>query len=204
MGVGIYLYRFAQTPQRQGGNGKAVPPGGCRRREVDPRGVPLELDREKGRIRFQLLRSTRRHRLRPRHQRVRADVLLDGVDRPADDRGVHRATTAITCGRSSGGTRTGSSIGKSGTSPTSSSGPARGSSTPSWSKPPTPTIKEVDPEAQVLICSTAGIDTEFIKQVLAEKVRPFDALTVHPYRHDLDPHGLHQGTSGRQRTRRRG
>lgn len=50
-------------------------------------------------------------------------------------------------------------------------------------------IKEVDPEAEVLICSTAGIDTKFIKLVLDEKP-PFDALTVHPYRHALDPHGF--------------
>jgi hypothetical protein len=51
------------------------------------------------------------------------------------------------------------------------------------------TIKEVDPQAQVLICSTAGIDIKFIKQVLAENP-PFDGLTVHPYRHGLDPHGF--------------
>lgn len=50
-------------------------------------------------------------------------------------------------------------------------------------------IKEVDPGAEVLICSTAGIDTKFIKLVMDEKP-PFDALTVHPYRHALDPQGF--------------
>ncbi|MCP4246210.1 MAG: hypothetical protein GY778_04095 [bacterium] len=51
------------------------------------------------------------------------------------------------------------------------------------------TIKEVDPTAQVLGCSTAGIDTAFIKMVLKHQA-PFDALTVHPYRHALDPAGF--------------
>jgi len=51
------------------------------------------------------------------------------------------------------------------------------------------TIKEVDPTAQVLGCSTAGIDSSFIKMVLEHGAR-FDALTVHPYRADLDPHGF--------------
>ncbi|MCB9850720.1 MAG: endo-1,4-beta-xylanase [Phycisphaerales bacterium] len=50
-------------------------------------------------------------------------------------------------------------------------------------------IKETDPDAQVLICSTAGIDTKFIKLVL-EHDPPFDAITVHPYRHALDPRGF--------------
>lgn len=42
-------------------------------------------------------------------------------------------------------------------------------------------IKEADPEAQVLGCSTAGIDLSFIKMVM-DKGAPFDALTIHPYR----------------------
>jgi GH35 family endo-1,4-beta-xylanase len=46
-------------------------------------------------------------------------------------------------------------------------------------------IKEADPEAQVLGCSTSGIDTNFIKMVI-EKGAPFDALTIHPYRRTLD------------------
>jgi len=48
------------------------------------------------------------------------------------------------------------------------------------------TIKAIDPDAQVLGCSTAGIDTSFIKMVL-DADGPFDALTVHPYRGSLDP-----------------
>ncbi len=51
------------------------------------------------------------------------------------------------------------------------------------------TVKRVDPDAQVLGCSTAGIDTNFIEMVL-EADGPFDALTVHPYRGTLDPHGF--------------
>ncbi len=47
------------------------------------------------------------------------------------------------------------------------------------------TIKEADREAQVLGCSTAGIDTTFIQLVL-DNNGPFDALTVHPYRGTLD------------------
>ncbi|MBN1490425.1 MAG: beta-galactosidase, partial [Phycisphaerae bacterium] len=46
-------------------------------------------------------------------------------------------------------------------------------------------IKAADPEAQVLGCSTAGIDTAFIKKVL-EWQAPFDVLTVHPYRGQLN------------------
>ncbi len=45
-------------------------------------------------------------------------------------------------------------------------------------------IKEVDPEAQVLGLSTAGIDYQFISQMLALKT-PFDILTIHPYRQTL-------------------
>jgi hypothetical protein len=51
------------------------------------------------------------------------------------------------------------------------------------------TIKDVDPTAEVLGCSTAGIDSSFIKMVLEHGAR-FDALTVHPYRADLDPQGF--------------
>lgn len=47
------------------------------------------------------------------------------------------------------------------------------------------TIKAIDPEAEVLGCSTAGIDGNFIRMVLAAEA-PFDALTIHPYRHALD------------------
>jgi len=50
-------------------------------------------------------------------------------------------------------------------------------------------IKEEDPTACVLGCSTAGIDTNFIRMVLDAKA-PFDALTIHPYRGDLDPAGF--------------
>jgi hypothetical protein len=49
-------------------------------------------------------------------------------------------------------------------------------------------IKAEDPEAVVLGCSTAGIDTRFIKNVM-EWGGKFDALTIHPYRgvmNDLD------------------
>jgi hypothetical protein len=50
-------------------------------------------------------------------------------------------------------------------------------------------IKEEDPTACVLGCSTAGIDTNFIRMVL-DAGAPFDALTIHPYRGDLDPAGF--------------
>ena len=42
-------------------------------------------------------------------------------------------------------------------------------------------VKAEDPDAQVLGCSTAGIDTPFIKMCL-DAGAPFDALTIHPYR----------------------
>lgn len=42
-------------------------------------------------------------------------------------------------------------------------------------------IKEEDPDAVVMGCSTAGIDTEFIKKVMSWGGK-FDALTIHPYR----------------------
>lgn len=51
------------------------------------------------------------------------------------------------------------------------------------------TIKAADPAAQVLGCSTAGIDTGFIRKVL-QAGGPLDALTVHPYRGTLDPPGF--------------
>lgn len=46
-------------------------------------------------------------------------------------------------------------------------------------------IKAEDPEAQVLGCSTAGIDVEFIRNVMRWGGR-FDALTIHPYRGVLE------------------
>ncbi len=46
-------------------------------------------------------------------------------------------------------------------------------------------IKAEDPEAQVLGCSTAGIDIDFIKRTMAAGAR-FDALTIHPYRGELN------------------
>lgn len=47
------------------------------------------------------------------------------------------------------------------------------------------TIKEVDPAAQVLGISTAGIDFAFIDKML-KLGAPFDVLTIHPYRKRLD------------------
>lgn len=52
-------------------------------------------------------------------------------------------------------------------------------------------IKEVDPQAQVLGCSTSGIDINFIEMVM-ERGAPFDALTIHPYRRILDEEGFIQ------------
>jgi hypothetical protein len=46
-------------------------------------------------------------------------------------------------------------------------------------------IKEIDPEAQVLGLSTAGIDGKFIDWMLELKA-PFDILTIHPYRTHLN------------------
>lgn len=46
-------------------------------------------------------------------------------------------------------------------------------------------IKEIDPQAQVLGLSTAGIDHKFISRMLELKA-PFDVLTIHPYRKFLD------------------
>jgi hypothetical protein len=50
-------------------------------------------------------------------------------------------------------------------------------------------IKAADPEAQVLGCSTAGIDTGFIRMV-AERGGIYDLLTIHPYRGSLDDRGF--------------
>jgi hypothetical protein len=46
-------------------------------------------------------------------------------------------------------------------------------------------IKEIDPEAQVLGLSTAGIDHKYIARML-ELNAPFDILTIHPYRTHLN------------------
>ncbi len=46
-------------------------------------------------------------------------------------------------------------------------------------------IKEEDPEARVLGCSTAGIDHGFIRMCV-DAGAPFDILTIHPYRPWLD------------------
>ena len=45
-------------------------------------------------------------------------------------------------------------------------------------------IKQEDPDAKVLGCSTAGIDAAFIKKVVDANA-PFDILTIHPYRGSL-------------------
>lgn len=50
-------------------------------------------------------------------------------------------------------------------------------------------IKEEDPEAHVLGCSTAGIDTAFIEMV-QNAGAPYDILTIHPYRGTLDDEGF--------------
>ncbi|HWQ93367.1 MAG TPA: beta-galactosidase, partial [Clostridia bacterium] len=46
-------------------------------------------------------------------------------------------------------------------------------------------IKEIDPGIQVLGLSTAGIDKAFIARMLELKA-PFDVLTIHPYRKQLN------------------
>lgn len=46
-------------------------------------------------------------------------------------------------------------------------------------------IKQADPDALVLGCSTAGIDTLFVGRMI-ELGAPFDILTIHPYRRRLD------------------
>jgi len=46
-------------------------------------------------------------------------------------------------------------------------------------------IKNIDPDAKVLAISTSGIDFDFIKKCL-DAGTPFDILTVHPYRRELN------------------
>ena len=46
-------------------------------------------------------------------------------------------------------------------------------------------IKKANPNALVLGCSTAGIDHGFIRRTM-ELGAPFDILTIHPYRENLD------------------
>jgi len=46
-------------------------------------------------------------------------------------------------------------------------------------------IKKANPHALVLGCSTAGIDAKFIRRML-ELRAPFDVLTIHPYRRHLN------------------
>ena len=50
-------------------------------------------------------------------------------------------------------------------------------------------IKEIDPEAVVFGCSTAGIDNGFVEQTMDAGSR-FDGLTIHPYRGGLDDLGF--------------
>ncbi|MDD5729058.1 MAG: beta-galactosidase, partial [Victivallales bacterium] len=50
-------------------------------------------------------------------------------------------------------------------------------------------VKKGNPKAQVLGCSTAGIDHGFIKKTM-ELGAPFDILTIHPYRGHLDDKGF--------------
>jgi GH35 family endo-1,4-beta-xylanase len=50
-------------------------------------------------------------------------------------------------------------------------------------------IKKANPEALVLGCSTAGIDSKFIRRTM-ELGGPFDILTIHPYRSHLDDAGF--------------
>ncbi len=46
-------------------------------------------------------------------------------------------------------------------------------------------IKQANPNARVLGCSTAGIDLDFIRRTM-ELGAPFDVLTIHPYRGRMD------------------
>jgi hypothetical protein len=46
-------------------------------------------------------------------------------------------------------------------------------------------VKALDPDAEVLGLSTAGIDFDYIKRML-ELGAPFDVLTIHPYRRTLN------------------
>ncbi len=50
-------------------------------------------------------------------------------------------------------------------------------------------IKAIDPGAEVLGLSTAGIDKKFISRMLELKA-PFDVLTIHPYRSQLNDLGF--------------
>ena len=50
-------------------------------------------------------------------------------------------------------------------------------------------LKQANPKASVLGCSTAGIDIDFIKKTIARGA-PFDILTIHPYRKELNDHIL--------------
>ncbi|HQK95104.1 MAG TPA: beta-galactosidase, partial [Armatimonadota bacterium] len=52
-------------------------------------------------------------------------------------------------------------------------------------------VKDVDPEAVVFGCSTAGIDQDFIRRTMEAGAR-FDGLTIHPYRAVLDDLGFQQ------------
>jgi len=52
-------------------------------------------------------------------------------------------------------------------------------------------VKEVDPEAIVFGCSTAGIDQDFIRRTMEAGAR-FDGLTIHPYRAVLDDMGFQE------------
>ena len=46
-------------------------------------------------------------------------------------------------------------------------------------------IRQASPGAQVLGCSVAGVDTDFIKRTV-QQGGPFDVLTIHPYRAELN------------------
>jgi hypothetical protein len=52
-------------------------------------------------------------------------------------------------------------------------------------------IKSADPDAVVLGCSTAGVDTGFIRKVMGWGGK-FDALTIHPYRGVMNDLGFMQ------------
>lgn len=52
-------------------------------------------------------------------------------------------------------------------------------------------VKAADPTAEVLGCSTAGIDLPFIRTVIGLK-GPMDGVTIHPYRGKLDDRGYVQ------------
>jgi hypothetical protein len=50
-------------------------------------------------------------------------------------------------------------------------------------------IRQANPQAQVLGCSTSGIDTRFIQRTM-DLGAPFDILTIHPYRRTMDDLGF--------------